>query len=122
MKVEILVYEISTQLESKLRGRLLKEDELAAHYGAIKEKKKHHMKSVKILCIVMAVFLVLLTIGSIISGSDNIWITLATIFASMIGMGLAGYLGWYFYVGKVARRWNLLVKEYYPDLYVKYKL
>ena len=38
MKVEILYYEISTQLESKLRAKLLKEDELSECYEAIKEK------------------------------------------------------------------------------------
>ena len=71
MKVEILYYEISTQLESKLRAKLLKEDELSECYEAIKEKKKHQMKSVKILCIVMAVFFVILTIGAIIGGADR---------------------------------------------------
>ena len=122
MKVEILYYEISTQLESKLRAKLLKEDELSECYEAIKEKKKHQMKSVKILCIVMAVFFVILTIGAIIGGADNIGIAIAVILASLIGMGIAGYLGWYLFVGKVAKRWNRLVKENYPDLYVKYKL
>lgn len=122
MKVEILYYEISTQLESKLRAKLLKEDELSECYEAIKEKKKHQMKSVKILCIVMAVFFVILTIGAIIGGADNIGIAIAVILASLIGMGIAGYLGWYLNVGKVAKKWNQLVKENYPDLYVKYKL
>lgn len=43
MIVKIIYYEISTELESKLRGKLLKEDELEAYYEAIKEKKKHQM-------------------------------------------------------------------------------
>ena len=121
MKVEILYYEISTQLESKFRGKLLKEDELAAYYEAIKAKKKHQMRSVMILCIVMAVFFAILTIGAIIS-SGSIGIKLVTIFGPLIGMVIAGYIGWYLNVGKVAKRWNQLVKEYYPDLYGKYKL
>ena len=122
MIVKILYYEISTELESKLRGKLLKEDELEAYYEAIKEKKKHQMKSVKILCIVMAVFFVILTIGAIIGGSSDIGASLFIIIGSLILMAGAGYLGWYLNVGKVAKRWNKLVKEYYPDLYVKYKL
>ena len=122
MKVELVYYEISTQLESKFRGKLLKEDELAAYHEAIKEKKKHQMKSVKILCIVMAVFFVILTIGAFISDSGNIGIKLATIFGPLILMAIAGYIVWYLFVGKVAKRWNQLVKENYPDLFAKYKL
>ena len=122
MIVKILYYEISTQLESKFRGKLLNEEELAAYYEALQEKKKHNMKSVKILLIAMAVFFVLLTIAAIIGGSGNIGIILFTIIAPLILMGIAGYTGWYLNVGKVARRWNQLVKQYYPDLYVKYKL
>ena len=122
MIVKILYYEISTELESKLRGKLLKEDELEAYYEAIKEKKKHQMKSVKILCIVMAVFFVILTIGALIGGSSDIGASLFIIIGSLILMAGAGYLGWYLNVGKVAKRWNKLVKEYYPDLYLKYKL
>lgn len=122
MIVKILYYEISTELESKLRGKLLKEDELEAYYEAIKEKKKHQMKSVKILCIVMAVFFVILTIGAIIGGSSDIGASFFIIIGSLVLMAGAGYLGWYLNVGKVAKRWNKLVKEYYPDLYLKYKL
>ena len=122
MIVKILYYEISTELESKLRGKLLKEDELEAYYEAIKEKKKHQMKSVKILCIVLAVFFVILTIGAIIGGSSDIGASLFIIIGSLVLMAGAGYLGWYLNVGKVAKRWNKLVKEYYPDLYLKYKL
>ena len=122
MIVKILYYEISTELESKLRGKLLKEDELEAYYEAIREKKKHQMKSVKILCIVMAVFFVILTIGAIIGGSSDIGASLFIIIGSLVLMAGAGYLGWYLNVGKVAKRWNKLVKEYYPDLYLKYKL
>ena len=122
MIVKILYYEISTQLESKLRGKLLTEDDLADCYEALSAKKKQSMKSVKILCIVMAVFFVILTAGTIISDPDNFRIALAIIIVSLILMGAAGYLGWYLFVGKVAKRWNRLVKENYPDLYVKYKL
>ena len=122
MIVKILYYEISTELESKLRGKLLKEDELEAYYEAIREKKKHQMKSVKILCIVMAVFFIILTIGAIIGGSSDIGASLFIIIGSLVLMAGAGYLGWYLNVGKVAKRWNKLVKEYYPDLYLKYKL
>lgn len=122
MIVEIIHYEISTQLESKLRGKLLKEDELEACYEAISAKKKQQMKSVKILCIVMAVFFVILVAGSIIASSGNIGISIATIITFLILMGTAGYLGWYLNVGKVAKRWNQLLKEFYPDIAGKYKL
>ena len=37
-------------------------------------------------------------------------------------MALAGVLGWYLYLGKVAIKWNKLVKESYQDIYGKYKL
>ena len=122
MIVKIIYYEISTELESKLRAKLLKEDELAACYEALKEKKKNHKKSVNILCIAMAVFFVLLTVCTIISGIDNIVASLFFIFGPLILMAAAGCLGWYLYVGKVALKWNKLVKENYPDLYDNYKL
>ena len=122
MLVKIIYYEISTQLESQLQNKKLNEEELAACYEALQEKKKQHKKSVMILCIAMAVFFVILTIGTIIASPDNIGIALAIIFIPLILMALAGVLGWYLYVGKVAIRWNQLVKESYPDIYSKYKL
>lgn len=120
--VEITVYSISAQLESKLQGKLLKENEIADIYNALSGLKKKQFKSVKILCIVMAVIFVVLTIGSIIAGFDNIGLTIATIVIPLILMGIAGYIAWYINVGKVAKRWNQLLKASYPDIAGKYKL
>ena len=120
--VEITVYSISAQLESKLQGKLLKENEIADIHNALSGLKKKQFKSVKILCIVMAVIFVVLTIGSIIAGFDNIGLTIATIVGPLILMGIAGYIAWYINVGKVAKRWNQLLKASYPDIAGKYKL
>ena len=120
--VEITVYSISAQLESKLQGKLLKEDELAEIHKALSEKKKGQMKSVKILCIVMAVIFVVLTIGAIVADFDSIGVKIATIVVPLILMGIAGYIAWYINIGKVAKRWNQLVKQSYPDIADKYKL
>ena len=120
--VEITVYSISAQLESKLQGKLLKENEIADIHNALSGLKKKQFKSVKILCIVMAVIFVVLTIGSIIAGFDNIGLTIATIVIPLILMGIAGYIAWYINVGKVAKRWNQLLKASYPVIAGKYKL
>ena len=120
--VEITVYSISAQLESKLQGKLIKEDELAEIHKALSEKKKGQMKSVKILCIVMAVIFVVLTIGAIVADFDSIGVTIATIVCPLILMGIAGYIAWFINVGKVAKRWNQLLKQSYPDIADKYKL
>ena len=120
--VEITVYSISAQLESKLQGKLLKENEIADIHNALSGLKKKQFKSVKILCIVMAVIFVVLTIGSIIAGFDNIGLMIATIVIPLILMGIAGYIAWYINVGKVAKRWNQLLKASYPDIAGKYKL
>lgn len=120
--VEITVYSISAQLESKLQGKLLKENEIADIHNALSGLKKKQFKSVKILCIVMTVIFVVLTIGSIIAGFDNIGLTIATIVIPLILMGIAGYIAWYINVGKVAKRWNQLLKASYPDIAGKYKL
>ena len=120
--VEITVYSISAQLESKLQGKLLKENEIADIHNALSGLKKKQFKSVKILCIVMAVIFVVLTIGSIIAGFDNIGLTIATIVIPLILMGIAGYIAWYINVGKVAKRWNQLLKASYPDIAGKYML
>lgn len=120
--VEITVYSISAQLESKLQGKLLKENEIADIHNALSGLKKKQFKSVKILCIVMAVIFVVLTIGSIIAGFDNIGLTIATIVIPLILMGIAGYIAWYINVGKVAKRWNQLLKASYSDIAGKYKL
>lgn len=120
--VEITVYEISAQLESKLQGKLLKEDDIAACHQALSGKKKAQMKNVKILCIVMAVIFVILTIGALIADIDSIGVKIAAIVVPLILMGIAGYIGWYVNVGKVAKRWNQLLKASYPDIAAKYKL
>lgn len=120
--VEITVYSISAQLESKLQGKLLKEDELAAVHQALSERKKGQMKNVKILCIVMAVIFVLLTIVAIVADIDSVAVRILTIVGPLILMGIAGYIAWFINVGKVAKRWNQLLKQSYPDIASKYKL
>lgn len=113
-KVAITVYSISVQLESALRKKEFKADELA-------ELKKKQFKSVKILLIVLAVFLPLLIAGCII-GDAGPAITILTAVLYCAGVCVAGYIGWYVNVGKIAKRWNILMKENYPDLAGKFKL
>ena len=120
-KVAITVYSISVQLESALRKKEFKADELAEVYNTFAELKKKQFKSVKILLIVLAVFLPLLIAGCII-GDAGPAITILTAVLYCAGVCVAGYIGWYVNVGKIAKRWNILMKENYPDLAGKFKL
>ena len=118
--VEIPVYSVSVQLESALRKKEYKEEQIAQAYGILSEKKKKQKTPVIILAAVIAVFGLIMLIGSIIADKLVLGIVSFVIFA--VGAGVAGYLGYYTRVGKTAKQWNKLLKENYPDICDKYKL
>ena len=120
--VEIPVYSISVQLESALRKKEYKEEQIAQAYGILSEKKKKQMTSVIVLAVVIAVFGLILGIGSIIADNDNLVLSLICFLGFVVAAGVAGYIGYYINVGKTAKQWNALLKEFYPDLCSKYKL
>ena len=118
--VEIPVYSISVQLESALRKKEYKEEQIAQAYGILSEKKKKQKLPVIILTSVIAVFGLITGIGAIIG--DNLVFGLISIFVLIAAAGVAGYIGYYINVGKTAKQWNALLKEFYPDICSKYKL
>ena len=118
--VEIPVYSISVQLESALRKKEYKEEQIAQAYGVLSEKKKKQKTPVIILASVIAVFGLITGIGAIIG--DNLVFGLISIFVLIAAAGAAGYIGYYINVGKTAKQWNKLLKEFYPDICGKYKL
>lgn len=118
--VEIPVYRISVQLESALRKKEYKEEQIAQAYGILSEKKKKQKTSVIVLAVVIAAFGLILGIGSIIT--DNLVFGLICFFGLVVAAGVAGYIGYYNNVGKTAKQWNALLKEFYPDICSKYKL
>ena len=65
--VEIPVYRISVQLESALRKKEYKEDQIAQAYGILSEKKKKQKTPVIILAAAIAFFGLVTLIGSIIA-------------------------------------------------------
>ena len=118
--VEIPVYSISVQLESALRKKEYKEEHIAQVYGILSEKKKKQKMPAIILASVIAVFGLATLIGSIIA--DNIVIGIVCFVGFAVVAGVAGYIGYYNNVGKTAKQWNNLLKEFYPDICGKYKL
>ena len=118
--VEIPVYSISVQLESALRKKEYKEEQIAQVYGILSEKKKKQRIPIIILAAVIAVFGLIMGIGSIID--DNLVIGLIGMIGFIVVAGIAGYIGYYINVGKTAKQWNALLKEFYPDIFSKYKL
>ena len=118
--VEIPVYSISVQLESALRKKEYKEEHIAQAYNILSEKKKKQKMPVIILATVIAVFGLITLIGSIIA--DNIVIGIVSFAVLFVGAAAAGYIGYYTMVGKTAKQWNKLLKEFYPDISEKYKL
>ena len=116
--VEIPVYSISVQLESALRKKEYKEEQIAQVYGILSEKKKKQRIPIIILAAVIAVFGLIMGIGSIID--DNLG--LIGMIGFIVVAGIAGYIGYYINVGKTAKQWNALLKEFYPDIFSKYKL
>lgn len=118
--VEIPVYSISVQLESALRKKEYKEEQIAQVYGILSEKKKKQKMPAIILASVIAAFGLISLIGGIIG--DNVVIGIVSFVALIIVAGVAGYIGYYNNVGKTAKQWNNLLKEFYPDICGKYKL
>lgn len=118
--VEIPVYSVSVQLESALRKKEYKEEQIAQVYGILSEKKKKQKTPVIILAAVIAVFGLITLIGSVIGDHLAIEIVCFVLFA--VGAGVAGYIGYYTMVGKTAKQWNKLLKENYPGICDKYKL
>ena len=118
--VEIPVYSVSVQLESALRKKEFKEEQIAQAYGILSEKKKKQKMPVIILAAVIAVFGLITLIGSVIGDHLAIGIVCFVLFA--VGAGVAGYIGYYTMVGKTAKQWNKLLKENYPGICEKYKL
>jgi len=119
--VEIPVYSISVQLESALRKKEYNEEQISQAFNILNEKKKKQKTPVLILAIVIGVFGLILGIGTLISG-DNIVLGIIEILSLFILAGIAGYIGYYINVGKTAKQWNALLKEFYPDICGKYKL
>lgn len=118
--VEIPVYSVSVQLESALRKKEYKEEQIAQAYGVLSEKKKKQKLPVIILASVIAAFGLILGIGAIIG--DNLVLGLISILGLFAAAGVAGYISYYINVGKTAKQWNALLKEFYPDICSKYKL
>ncbi len=118
--VEIPVYSISVQLESALRKKEYKEDQIAQAYGILSEKKKKQKTPVIILAAVIAFFGLVTLIGSIIA--DKLVVGIISFVFLIIAAGVAGYIGYYNNVGKTAKQWNNLLKQFYPDISDKYKL
>ena len=119
--VEIPVYSISVQLESALCKKEYNEEQISQAFNILNEKKKKQKTPVLILAIVIGVFGLILGIGTLISG-DNIVLGIIEILSLFILAGIAGYIGYYINVGKTAKQWNALLKEFYPDICGKYKL
>ncbi len=118
--VEIPVYSISVQLESALRKKEYKEDQIAQAYGILSEKKKKQKTPVIILASVIAAFGLVTLIGAIIA--DKLAVGIACFAVLVIAAAVAGYIGYYNNVGKTAKQWNNLLKQFYPDISDKYKL
>ena len=118
--VEIPVYSISVQLESALRKKEYKEDQIAQAYNILNEKKKKQKMPIIILAAVIAFFGLITLIGSIIA--DNIVIGIICFVCFAVAAGVADYIGYNINVGKTAKQWNNLLKEFYPDISDKYKL
>ena len=119
--VEIPVYSISVQLESALRKKEYKEEQISQAFNILSEKKKKQKTPILILAIVIAAFGLILGIGTRIA-ADSVVIGLVTIAGFIVAAGVAGYIGYYVNVGKTAKQWNSLLQQFYPDICTKYKL
>ena len=73
-----------------------------------------------VLAVVIAAFGFILGIGSMIT--DNLVFGLICFLSLVVAASAAGYIGYYNNVGKTAKQWNALLKEFYPDICSKYKL
>lgn len=118
---EIITYSISTQLESALSQKQLKETELADIYTKLAERKKKQNSSVIALVVAAAIFAVLVIVGCIV-GELDLGVTLACVGGFLVLIAVAGYLAWYNFEGKISKKWNKLLKENYPSVCDKFKL
>ena len=119
--IEIPVYSISVQLESAIRKKELKEDQISQAFNALSAKKKKQKTPILILVIVISVFALIMGAGIMIGG-DNIILGLVTMLLFLAAAAVAGFIGYHVNVGKTAKQWNALLKENYPDICGKYKL
>ena len=119
--IEIPVYSVSVQLESALRKKEYKEEQISQAFNILSEKKKKQKTPVLILAIVIAAFGLILGVGTMIAG-DNVVMGVITLVGFIAAAGIAGYIGYYVNVGKTAKQWNALLKQFYPDICEKYKL
>ena len=119
--VEIPVYSISVQLESAIRKKELKEDQISQAFNALSAKKKKQKTPILILVIVISVFALIMGAGIMIGG-DNIILGLVTMLLFLAAAAVAGFIGYHVNIGKTAKQWNALLKENYPDICGKYKL
>ena len=119
--IEIPVYSISVQLESAIRKKELKEDQISQAFNALSAKKKKQKTPILILVIVISVFALIMGAGIMIGG-DNIILGLVTMLLFLAAAAVAGFIGYHVNVGKTAKQWNALLKEKYPDICGKYKL
>ncbi|MBR5975010.1 MAG: hypothetical protein IK020_07490 [Clostridiales bacterium] len=118
---QITKYELNVRLEAALKKKELSEEQLADVFGQLNERKKKQHTSLIVLLVVTAVFLAFLGISFAVTGvSAGYILGFLLIFLAAVGAG--GYFGWYFFEGKVAKQWNALLREYYPDVCGKYKL
>ena len=114
-------YEISDSLEIALHNKELKEEEISEIYSNLEFRKKKNNSSSTILLIVAAVCMCFLIVPLIVNGS-NIVVTIATAVFAIVGYAIAFFAARYCFVGKVAKQWNKLLKEHYPDICDKYRL
>lgn len=118
---KIVSYRISLQLENALRKKALSEEEIAHVYEVFTEKKQNNIKSLKIGIIVMAIFALIIGVATIIT-AEEILFGFICLFATLAIAAFAGYLAWYCNIGKISKRWNQLLKDYYPQISEKYTL
>lgn len=118
---EIITYSISTQLESDLSQKQLKETELADIYTKLAERKKKQHSSVIALVVAAAIFAVLVIVGCIV-GELDLGVTLACVGGFLVLIAVGGYLAWYNFEGKISKKWNKLLKENYHSVCDKFKL
>ena len=117
---QITKYELNVRLEAALKKKELSEEQLADVFGQLNERKKKQHTSLIVLLVVAAVVMAFLGISFAVTGAGAGYILgFLLVFAALVGVG--GYFGWYFFEGKVAKQWNALLKEHYPDVCDKYK-
>lgn len=114
-------YEISDRLEIALHNKELNEEDISEVYSNLEFRKKKQRSSSIILLVVIAVCLCFLIVPLIVNGSDIV-VTVATAVFAIVAYAIAFFAARYCFVGKVAKQWNTLLKEHYPDICAKYRL